>query len=402
MMNKPDSSKRPAVYLAAPVRTPIGKFGGSLASFTAADLGAAAAKETIRRSGVDPNNIEEAIFGNARPAGARPNPGRQVAYKAGLPVTTPAYTINKACASGMKSITNACQSILLGDGELILAGGTESMSNAPYLLMKARWGYRLGHDRLVDSMYQDGYMCPLCEQVMGETAENLADKYHITREEQDEFAAMSQQRCEAARKAGRFQDEIVPIEITDRKGKKTLIEEDEYPRDGVTAEGLRKLNPVFREDGTVHTGNASGIVDGAATVLVISEQKVRESSVEPVARIMDYTVSGVEPAYMGIGPVPAVRRLLERNNLTLEDINLIELNEAFAVQVLACDRELHFDMDRLNVNGGAIALGHPSGCTGTRIVVTLLHEMRRRNAKLGMATLCVSGGMGMAMLVENV
>ncbi len=402
MRNKHVSSKRPSVYLAAPVRTPMGKFGGSLASLTAADLGAAAAKETILRSGVDPNYIEEAIFGNARPAGARPNPGRQIAYKAGIPVTTPAYTINKACASGMKSITNGYQSILLGDGDIILAGGTESMSNAPYLLMKARWGYQLGHDRLVDSMYQDGYICPLCEQIMGETAEKLADKYRITRDEQDEYAAMSQQRCEAARKVGKFQDEIIPIEITDRKGNKTLIKNDEYPRDGVTAENLRKLKPVFREDGTVHAGNASGIVDGAATVLVISEQKAREMNIEPTARIMDYTVSGVEPAYMGIGPVPAVRRLLERNDLTLEDINLIELNEAFAVQVLACDRELHFDMDRLNVNGGAIALGHPSGCTGTRIVVTLLNEMRRRNVKLGLATLCVSGGMGMAMLVEKV
>ena len=380
----------------------MGKFGGSLASMTAVELGVAATQETIRRSGIAPGDIQEAIFGNARPAGTRPNPARQIAFQAGIPVETPCYTINKACASGLKAITNAYQSILLGDADIILAGGTESMSNAPYLLMKARWGYRLGHERLVDSMYQDGYRCPLCEQIMGETAENLADKYGISRIEQDEYAAMSQKRCEAARKEGKFHDEIVPVEIKGRKGKKELVQDDEHPRDSVTPESLSRLKPVFRENGTVHAGNTSGIVDGAASVLVVSEEKARGLCSVSMARIIDFTTAGVDPAYMGIGPVPAIRKILERNNIKLKEIDLIELNEAFAVQVLACDRELHFDMDRLNVNGGAIALGHPSGCTGTRIVVTLLHEMDRRKARLGMATLCVSGGLGMALLIERV
>jgi len=362
-MNRLANAKKRPVFLAAPVRTPMGKFGGCLASLTAVDLGVVASKEVIHRSGVDPESIGEAIFGNARPAGARPNPARHIAFKAALPHSVPGYTINMACASGMRSITNACQSILLGENDVILAGGTESMSNAPYLLMKARWGYRLGHDRLVDSMYQDGYLCPLCDQVMGETAENLAYKYRIGREKQDAYAATSQQRCEAARKAGRFQDEVVPVEVTDSKGRTTRVECD---------------------------------------VLAVSEKMASDLNGSPMVRVVDFTVSGVDPAFMGIGPVPAVRRLLQRNRLSIEDIHLIELNEAFAVQVLACDKELHFDMDRLNVNGGAIALGHPSGCTGTRIVVTLMHEMHRRGAKLGMATLCVSGGLGMALLVERV
>ena len=380
----------------------MGKFGGSLASLNAVDLAAVSAKETIARSGVPPEVIEESIFGNARPAGVRPNPARQIAHEAGLPFSTPGYTINKACASGMKAITNATQSILCGEADAILAGGTESMSNTPYLLMKARWGVRFGHDTLVDSMIQDGYLCPLCEQIMGETAETLADQYSIPRKEQDAYAAMTQQRCESARKTGLFTDEIVPVEITDRKGKPLKINIDEHPRDGVTAEKLATLPPAFKAEGTVHAGNASGIVDGAASVLVLSDKFVRASKAEPMARIVDYTVAGVDPALMGIGPVPAIKCILERNHLTLGDIDLIELNEAFAVQVLACRNELGLDLDRVNVNGGAIALGHPSGCAGTRIVVTLLHEMRRRQSRLGLATLCVSGGMGMALLVERV
>ncbi len=400
-MNRLANAKKRPVFLDAPVRTPMGKFGGCLGSLTAVDLGVVAAREVIRRSGINAESIDEVIFGNARPAGARPNPGRHIAFKTGLPHSVPGYTINMACASGMRSITNACQSILLGGNDVILAGGTESMSNTPYLLMKARWGYKLGHDRLVDSMYQDGYLCPLCEQVMGETAENLADKYRIGREEQDAYAAMSQQRCEAACKAGRFHDEIVPVEVTDAKGRTTRVECDEHPRDGVTVESLKKLKPVFREGGTVHVGNSSGIVDGAAALLVVSEQRASDLNGSPIVRVVDFTVSGVDPALMGIGPVPAIRQILRRNRISLEDIDLIELNEAFAVQVLACDKELHFDMDRLNVNGGAIALGHPSGCTGTRIVVTLMREMYRRDAKLGMATLCVSGGLGMALLIER-
>ena len=401
----PFSVRKPApagIFLTAPVRTPMGKFGGALASLSAVDLGVISAKETIRRAGIPVESIEESIFGNARPAGVGPNPGRQIAHGAGLPFSTPGYTINKACASGMKAVTNGAQSIACGDTDVIMAGGAESMSNAPYLLMKARWGLRFGNDQLVDSMIRDGYLCPLCGQMMGSTAETLAEKYGISREAQDVYAAKTQQRCEAARKAGRFDDEIVPVEIKDKKGRVSAVASDEHPRDGVTPESLAKLQPAFKTDGTVHAGNASGIVDGAASLLVVSERFVKASKVEPMARIVDYTVAGVDPALMGIGPVPAVLCLLERNRLKLDEIDLVELNEAFAVQVLACQKELGLDLDRVNVNGGAIALGHPSGCTGTRIIVTLLHEMKRRGSRLGLATLCVSGGMGMALLVERV
>ena len=390
------------IFLCAPVRTSIGKFGGQFSSLTAPELGTIAAKECIKRAGIAPGQIDEVIFGHARQAGAGPNPARQIAYKSGCPETVPAYTVNKACASGMKAIVNAYQAIALGDAEIVLAGGTESMSNTPYFLPRARWGYRLGHAELVDGMYRDGFLCPLCEEMMGGTAENLAEKYEITRQEADEYALMSQQRAETAQKNGGFKDEIVAAEIPGRKGQVNLIETDEHPRPETTIEDLAKLTPVFKENGTVHPGNASGITDGAAAVLVVSESKSNELNIKPMARIVDYTVAGVEPALMGIGPVPAIRKLLERNQLTLNDIDLIELNEAFAVQVLACHRELDFDLDKVNVNGGAIALGHPIGCTGTRITVTLVHEMRKREASLGLATLCVSGGMGMTLLLEQV
>jgi len=276
------------------------------------------------------------------------------------------------------------------------------MSNTPYLLPKARWGYRLGHSEVVDGMYRDGFLCPLCGEVMGETAENLAEKYHISRQEADEYALLSQQRCAAARKNNRFADEIVTLEIPDNKGSKIRFDTDEQPKHETTLEGLAKLKPVFRGNGTVHAGNASGITDGAAAVLVASEERISDLPVRPVAKILDYTVAGVDPKFMGIGPVPAVQKLLERNKLSLADIDLIELNEAFAVQVLACHRELNFDIEKLNVNGGAIALGHPIGCTGTRIVVTLLHAMVKREATLGLATLCISGGMGMTLLLARV
>lgn len=389
------------IFLAAPVRTPIGKFGGGLSSLSAPELGAIAAKECVKRAGISTNQIDEVIFGHARQAGAGPNPARQIAYKSGCPETVPAYTINKACASGMKAIVSAYQAIALGDADIILAGGAESMSNTPYLLPNARWGYRLGHAEVVDGMYRDGFLCPLCGEVMGETAENLADKYKISRQESDEYALMSQQRCAAAQKQNRFADEIVPIEI-ESKGKRVLINSDEHPKPDTTLDGLAKLKPVFRENGTVTAGNASGITDGAAAVLLVSEDRLADLKVKPVAKIIDYTVAGVDPAIMGIGPVPAIRKLLERNQLNLQDIDLIELNEAFAVQILACHRELNFEMEKLNVNGGAIALGHPIGCTGARITVTLLYEMMKRDVTLGLATLCVSGGMGMTLLVERV
>jgi acetyl-CoA C-acetyltransferase len=389
------------VVVAGPVRTPIGKFGGALASLAAAELGAAAARGALERAGVSPEAVEEVIFGNARQAGVRPNLARQVGHRAGLPLTTPGYTINKACGSSLKAIMNAYGAIALGDAEVILAGGAESMSNTPYLLFGARWGYRLGHSEVVDGMYRDGFLCPLCEQLMGETAENLVDRYQITREESDRYAAETQQRCERARKSGRFREEIVPIEVPGSRGAPVTVAEDEHPRDGVTAESLAKLPPVFRQNGTVHAGNSSGITDGAAAMVLLSEEKARRLGVTPLARLAGHASAGVDPAIMGIGPVPAIRKLLEKTGLQLSDIDLIELNEAFASQVLACQKDLGLDLERVNVNGGAIALGHPIGATGARIVVSLLHEMKKRRVRRGIATLCISGGMGLAVLFES-
>jgi acetyl-CoA C-acetyltransferase len=389
-----------SIVIAGAARTPIGKFGGALKSLSAADLGVAAAKGALEKSRVPADAVDEVIFGNGRQAGVRPNVARQVAYRSGPGEAVPAYTINKACGSSLKAIINAYGAIALGDAEVVLAGGTESMSNTPYMLLDARWGHRLGHSEIVDGMYRDGFLCPLCEQLMGDTAENLVDEYGITREESDLYAVETQRRCEAARNQGRFTDEIVPVEISDRKGATEIIDTDAHPRDGVTLESLAKLKPVFRDDGTVHAGNSSGITDGAAAVLVLSEDKARILEVEPMARIAGYASAGVDPAIMGIGPVPAIRKLLDKTGLKLADIDLIELNEAFAAQVLACQRELDFDADRLNVNGGAIALGHPIGATGARIVVTLAHEMRKRKAKRGIASLCISGGMGLALMIE--
>ena len=389
-----------SIVIVGAARTPIGKFGGSMKSLQASDLGVAAAKGVLEKSGVPTGAVDEVIFGNSRQAGVRPNVARQIAYRAGLGEGTPAYTINKACGSSLKAVINAYGAVALGDAEVVLAGGTESMSNTPYLLLDARWGHKLGHSEITDGMYRDGFLCPLCEELMGETAEKLVDKYGITREETDRYAMETGRRCQAAREAGRFADEIVPIEVPARKGAVRMLEADEHPRDGVTMESLAKLKPVFRKDGTVHAGNASGITDGAAAMIVLSEDKAEALGVEPMARIVAYSSAGVDPAIMGIGPVPAIRKLLKKTELTLDDIDLIELNEAFAAQVLACQRELDLDLDRLNVNGGAIALGHPIGATGARVVVTLVHEMRRRKARRGIATLCISGGMGLALLVE--
>ncbi len=389
-----------AVYILSAVRTPIGKFGGSLASLTAADMGVVAAKAAMERAGVQPEQVEETIFGNARQAGGGPNPARQISVRGGVPQEVPAFTVNKACASGMKSIALAYQAILLGDASCILAGGTESMSRLPYYL-EARWGFRLGNQELVDGMYRDGFFCPLAKMLMGETAEVLADEYKISREEQDEYALTSQTRAARAIAAGRFNDEIVPVRIEGKKGS-TVFSKDEHPFADATIEKLSKLAPVFSKSGTITAGNSSGITDGAAAVVVASEHFVKKNNLKPLAKIAAVSAVGVDPRIMGIGPVPALRKLDEKYNLRLEDFGLIELNEAFAAQVLACDRDLNFDRNKLNVNGGAIALGHPIGCTGTRIVVTLLHEMMKRNTKRGVATLCVSGGMGMALALENV
>jgi len=388
------------VYILSAVRTPIGKFGGSLAAFTAADMGVVAAKAALERAGVQPQQVEETIFGNGRQAGGGPNPARQVSIRSGVPQEVPAYTINKACASGMKSISLGYQEIAVGNLDCVLAGGTESMSRLPYYLDGARWGYRLGNQELVDGMYRDGFMCPMAKMLMGETAEILAGQYKITREEQDEFALMSQQRAAAAQSSGRFDAEIAPVTIESKKGT-TVFSRDEHLFLEATMEKMAKLPPVFSKTGTITAANSSGITDAAAAVVLASEKFVQQNNRKPLARILAATSAGVDPRLMGIGPVPAVRKMEEKHGLNLGGFDLVELNEAFAAQVLACDRELHFDREKLNVNGGAIALGHPIGCTGTRITVTLLHEMLKRKARRGLATLCISGGMGMALAIEN-
>jgi acetyl-CoA C-acetyltransferase len=390
-----------AIVLASPVRTPIGKFGGALASLSAADLGTEAARACLSRAGLDASCIDQVIFGHARQAGGGPNSARQLAYRAGVPVDRPAFTINQACGSGLQAVLSAARTIRAGEARVILVGGTESMSNTPYLLPRARWGYRLGSAELVDGMYRDGFNDPLSGLVMGETAEELALVAGIDRDAADAWALTSQHRCERARAAGRFTREIAAISVPGKKGAATLMSLDEHPRDGVTLEELARLAPVFREGGTVTAGNASGITDGAAALLVASESAARELGLVAMARLVDWQVVGVEPRIMGIGPVPAVRQLLARQGLRTGDIDQVELNEAFASQVLACLRDLDFDPERVNADGGAIALGHPIGATGARILVTLLHGLAARGERRGIATLCVSGGMGLAALVER-
>lgn len=389
------------VYILSAARTPIGKCGGSLRDLTAPDLGVEAARAALDRAGVAPREVEEVIFGHARQAGNGPNPARQISVRAGIPVEVPAYTVNKACASGLKSIVLGYQEIILGNVNLVLVGGTEAMSRVPYYLDSARWGARLGHKELTDGMYQDGFFCPLSKMIMGETAELLAEQYQIARDEQDAYALASQQRAQHAIESGRFADEIVTLRVKEKKGERSFSV-DEHPRFETTAESLAQLPPVFSKTGSITAGNSSGITDGAAALVLASEERAKQPGLRPLARIVDYATAGVDPRTMGIGPVPAVRKLLKKTGRRLEDFDLVELNEAFAAQVLACDRELHFDRERLNPNGGAIALGHPIGATGARITVTLVHEMHRRGARRGLATLCVSGGLGMALEIESV
>ena len=392
------------LVLAAPVRTPIGKFGGALSSLSAADLGTAAASACLERAGLDPSAVDQALFGHGRQAGGGPNTARQVSYRAGVPVETPAYTINQACGSGLQCVISGARHILLGEAEVVLAGGTESMSNTPYMLPRARWGYRLGHAELTDGMYRDGFNDPLSGLVMGETAEELAEDYEISREASDGWALASQGRCEAARNSGRYvageQGEVVPVTVRGRKGD-TIVDADEHPRDGVTPAQLAKLPTVFRKGGRVTPGNASGITDGAAALLVATEDAAERHGLDVAGRLLDWEVVGVEPRIMGIGPVPATRAILERNGLDASDIDQVELNEAFACQVLACLKDLPFDPERVNPDGGAIALGHPIGATGARILVTLLHGLAHRAGRYGIATLCVSGGLGLSVLVER-
>jgi acetyl-CoA C-acetyltransferase len=388
------------VFILSAVRTPIGKFGGSLASISAADMGEIAAEAALQRAGVRPEQVAETIFGNGRQAGGGPNVARQISIRSGVPETIPAYTVNMACASGMKSLALAFEEIANGNLECVLAGGTESMSRLPYYL-EARWGLRMGNQELVDGMYRDGFFCPLAKMLMGETAEVLAEQYKISRDEQDQYAICSQNRAEAAINAGKFKDEIAPVSLQSKKGTQ-VFDADEHPFFGATLEKMAKLAPVFSKTGTITAGNSSGITDGAAAMVLASEAFLKANNLKPVARLIGATSAGVNPRTMGIGPVPALQKMKAKHGLGVNDFDLIELNEAFAAQLIACDRELHFDRDRLNVNGGAIALGHPIGCTGTRITVTLLHEMLKRKSKRGVATLCVSGGMGMALAIENV
>jgi len=396
----------PAVVIVGAARTPIGRYGGSLRNVHPADLGAAAARAALDRAGVSPADVDEVLIGHGRQAGSGPNPARQVGMKAGVPDTVPAQTINKACASGMQTIATGAQSIMLGEADVILAGGIESMSRMPYLVdaEDARWGHKMGNVTFVDAMYRDGFTCSVCGMIMGETVEVLARQYGITREASDAYALESQQRAERAIAAGRFKDEIAPVTFKDGKGKDQQLAVDEHPRAGSTIDALKKLPLVFDQvegqPGIITAGASSGITDGGAAVVIMSADAARKKGLTPLARIIGWASAGVDPRLMGIGPVPAVKKLLDKTGLSLDDFDLVELNEAFAAQVLAVLKDLPIPMEKLNVNGGAIALGHPIGCTGTRIVVTLLYEMMRRKAKRGLATLCVSGGMGMAMGLE--
>jgi acetyl-CoA C-acetyltransferase len=392
----------PPVVVTHALRTPIGRFLGGLSDLSAVDLGASVVRALLARSGLDPRHVDEVLIGNARQAGGGPNPGRQVSVRAGLPVETPAWTVNMACGSGLKALALAVEGIRSGRLRAAIAGGTESMSRLPFLLPDMRRGYRLGHAQVVDGMYRDGFMCPLSGLLMGETAEKLAGQYSISRAEQDRFALESQRKCQVAREEGRFEAEIAPVEVPGKRGETQRVERDEHPRDDASLEGLAKLPPVFDpKNGTVSAGNSSGITDGAAALLVMSEARARELGFEPLAWVGDTAEAGVPPDVMGLGPVPAVRALRERNGLAPADYDLVELNEAFAAQVLACQRELDLPAERLNVNGGAIALGHPIGATGARIVVTLLHELARRGGRHGLATLCISGGLGLATAFER-
>ena len=389
------------VVIASAVRTPIGSFGGVFKDVSAVELGAHVIREALKAAAIAPDQVDEVILGNVLQAGLGQGPARQAAIKAGLPVEVPATTINKLCGSGLKSISLGVQAIMLGDADVIVAGGTENMSQAPYVMPSARWGSRMGAAQMLDSMLKDGLECAINQYHMGITAENIAEKYTLTREEQDQFAASSQAKTKAAMEANRFADEIVPVAIPQRKGEPKVISTDEYPKPETSYESLSKLRPAFKKDGTVTAGNASGINDGAAAVVLMSEEKAKELGIKPIAKILAYASAGVDPAYMGMGPVPDVRKMLEKTGLTLEAMDVIELNEAFAAQSLGVIKELNPPMDKTNVNGGAIALGHPIGASGARIVVTMLHELNRRQGRYGLASLCIGGGMGTGLMVER-
>ncbi|WP_411168991.1 acetyl-CoA C-acetyltransferase [Clostridium sp. MB05] len=389
------------VIIASAVRTAIGSFGGALKDVSAAELGAVVIKEAVAKAGIKGELVEEVVMGNVIQAGLGQNVARQAAIKAGLPVEVPAMTINKVCGSGLRTVALAAQMIKAGDADIVVAGGMENMSQAPYLLKTSRWGQRMGDGKMVDSMINDALWDAFNNYHMGVTAENISKEWNLTREEQDEFALNSQLKAEVAIKAGKFKDEIVPVVIRQRKGEPKVVDTDEYPRFGATIEGMAKLRPAFIKDGTVTAANASGINDGAAAFVVMSAEKAEELGITPLAKIVSYGQKGLDPSIMGYGPFHATKKALEVANLKIEDLDLIEANEAFAAQSLAVAKDLNFDMSKVNVNGGAIALGHPVGASGARILVTLLHEMQKRDARKGLATLCIGGGMGTALIVER-
>lgn len=389
------------VVIVSAVRTAIGSYGGSLKNVEAVKLGEIVIKEAVKRAGIKAEDINEVIMGNVLQGGLGQNTARQAAVHAGIPYDVPSMTINKVCGSGLKSVNLAVQSILLEDADIIVAGGMESMSQAGYVAEGVRWGNRMGDGKLVDMMIKDGLWEIFNGYHMGVTAENIAEKWDLSREEQDEFAAASQQKAVKAIKEGRFEDEIVPVEIPQRKGEPVIFKEDEHPRSGTTVDKLANLNPAFKKDGTVTAGSSSGINDGASAVVLMSKEKAEELGIKPLATVVSYASGGVDPKIMGTGPIPATRKAMEKGDMKVEDMDLIEANEAFASQSLAVMKELNFDSEIVNVNGGAIALGHPIGCSGNRILVTLLHEMKKRDSKYGLATLCIGGGQGAATIVKR-
>ena len=390
------------IVIVSAARTPIGSLNGTLSCFSAVDLGVIAAEAAIQRAGIDPKEINETFVGNILSAGLGQNIARQIAVKSGVSLYSPAMSINLLCGSGLRAVSLAAQMIETDNSEVVLAGGTESMTNAPYLLTKARSGYRMGHAELIDSMIKDGLTDVFNDYHMGMTAENIAERWNISREEQDEFAVKSQNKCEAAQITGKFADEIAPVSIPQRKGDPIIVDTDEFPRKGATIDQLQKLKPAFKKDGTVTAGNASGINDGAAMLIVMSAEKAKALGLKPLVRIKSHATVALEPEIMGYGPVPASKKALANAGMTISEIELIEANEAFASQSIAVMRDLNLNPEIVNVNGGAIALGHPVGASGARILTTLIYEMKRRNAATGLATLCIGGGQGPALIVENI
>jgi len=389
------------IVIAGAVRTAGGRFGGSFQRVSAVDLGALVLKEAVRRAGVEPDQVDEVVFGTGWQAGLGPNIGRLATVKAGFPVEVPAFTVNKRCGSSLRATSLAVQIIKAGDAEVVLVGGSENSTQVPYIADRARWGNRMGDGKLVDVLHKDGFMCPLAGHLMGVTAETLVEKYNISRQEQDEFAVESQNKAIAAMKEGLFTEEILPVEVPVGKGKTAMFDTEEIPREGVSVEKIGKLAPVFKKDGTVTAANSCALCDAAAALVVLTLEKAEKLGVKPMAKIVSYANAGVDPKIMGIGPVPAVHKALERANLSLDDIAIIELNEAFAAQILAVERELNWDRSRVNVHGGAIALGHPVGATGVKILTTLLYALKNREKKLGLVSLCIGGGQGVAIVVEN-